>query len=160
MRIAKIFLPILTLLLISCGEEEIYNNYVHVPDSGWPADSIITFDVLVDDVSKHYGVIVQFRHNTDYGYQNLWLNRAISFNGENIYSDHVNYTVGLPDGQWIGDGFGALKSLEFPYKQNALQFNSPGTYRFSFEQAMREDMLMGIEDFGIRIITLNDETNG
>lgn len=160
MRIAKFILPLLVVLMISCGQEEIYNEYVHIPESGWNKDSVINFDVIVSDTSVYYGVVVQFRHNTDYPYQNLWLNREISINGDKIYSDHVDYTLGLPTGEWIGDGFGALKSLEMPYKKNALRFNAPGTYRFTFEHGMRDDVLTGLEDFGIRIITLNDETNG
>lgn len=160
MRIAKLILPVLVLFLISCGEEEVYNEYVQVPESGWSQDSTLHFDVVISDTTLYYGVIVQFRHNTDYPYQNLWLNRDISINGTSMYSDHVDYKLGLPTGEWIGEGFGALKSLELPYKRNALRFNNPGTYRFTFQHGMRDEVLTGIEDFGIRIITLKDETNG
>lgn len=160
MRKLWIVIPLLTLVMWSCSEEAIYDQFVQMPDSGWQEDSVITFDVLVEDTTKSYGVILQIRHNTQYPYQNIWLNRSISFNGEVLHEDKVNYNVAKPDGEWLGSGFGAIKTVEAPYNRNSLRFQNRGTYQFRIQQAMREDHLQGIEDLGLKIISVNDENNG
>ncbi len=155
---AKLLLMVLLgTFITSCTDDAYYNAYVPVSDAGWPEDSVITFDVVVDDTTSEFGVIVMLRHNTNYPYQNFWLNRSISFAGEEIHSDRISYQLAKPTGEWLGKGFGDIKAVEAPYNRQVLRFQNKGTYQFKFQQGMREERLPGLEDIGLRIVPIENE---
>lgn len=161
MKIRNLFLSLCALImLVSCGEEAMYDEFVRVPNHGWNADSAVTFDVLVNDTNANYAVYVRIRHNANYPYQNLYLFRSIESAEEEVHHDKVNYQVAKPSGEWLGDGFGALKTIEAPYSRSTLRFNKKGTYRFKFTQGMREDVLQGIEEIGLKIVPVNISSDG
>ncbi len=155
-RVKILLKLIITVALTSCSDDAIYDAYVPIPDSGWQEDSVVTFDVDVDDTTSEFGVIVMLRHNTQYPYQNFWLNREITFGGEQIHTDKISYQLAKPTGEWLGKGFGDIKTVEAPYNRQILRFQNKGTYQFRFQQGMREDHLIGIEEIGLRIVPVND----
>ena len=53
-------------------------------------------------------------------------------------------------GKWYGDHAGDVVDNKIWFKTD-YQFSELGTYRFTFEQAMREESLTEIIDFGLRI---------
>lgn len=151
-----ILLLLIVIGMASCSDEAIYDEFIRVPESGWPADSAVNFEVVINDTTASYAVFVRIRHNPDYPYQNLYLFRTILSGEEQIYTDKINYQVAKPTGEWLGDGFGALKTIEAPYSRNTLRFNQRGTYRFRFAQGMREELLHGVEEIGLRIVPINN----
>ncbi|WP_170266432.1 gliding motility lipoprotein GldH [Phaeocystidibacter luteus] len=154
----KLLIPLalLGIAISSCDNGAIYDEFHHVSNASWHKDSVVTFEVVIDDTTAEYGIVLQLRHNTEYPYQNLWLSREILFNGESMHADRINYQLAQPDGKWLGDGFGALKTVEAPYNRNKLRFPQRGTYQFRIEQRMREEVLTGIEDIGLRILPLKE----
>lgn len=150
----------LAIAMTSCEEPAMYDEFVPISDAGWSADSSVTFDVVVNDTTSRYAVYVRIRHNADFPYQNLYMFRSIRNGNEQIYEDKINYRVAEPNGKWLGDGFGALKTIDAPYSRNSLKFTKRGTYQFRFTQGMRDSVLQGVEEVGLRIVPLNNSDNG
>lgn len=142
-------------MLSSCTESALYDAYIPVPETGWHKDSAVTFDVTISDTTQHYGVVVQFRHNAEYPYQNLYLFREIRSVDGVLYQDTINYQLAKPSGEWLGSGFGALKTIEAPFNRNSVRFNDRGTYQFRFAHGMRDERLHGMEDMGLRVYPVN-----
>ena len=67
-------------------------------------------------------------------------------------TDTLNYNLALPNGEWLGKGFGDTKEILFQYKVN-YKFPANGDYSIGITQAMRTDKLKGIEDIGVKIET-------
>tara|TARA_B100000678_G_scaffold290808_1_gene304862 strand:- start:16 stop:531 length:516 start_codon:yes stop_codon:yes gene_type:complete len=148
----KIFIYTLILLgLYSCGEKPYYEAYVEIPEKGWRADSIITFNVDVKDTSSEFLIRLNLRNNSNYPYQNIFLFREIRSSRGLEFRDTVEYPIADAYGKWLGDGLGELKTHKWPFSMKALHFKKSGKYTFRIQQAMREQVLPGVEDVGLTI---------
>ena len=65
--------------------------------------------------------------------------------------------MALPNGEWLGTGFGDVKESKLWYKEG-VKFTEPGEYQVNIRQAMRKngnvsgiENLEGITDVGFRI---------
>lgn len=147
----------LSLFVASCSDNAMYDEFVKIPENGWSSDSSVVFNVVAKDTTQNYAVYIRLRHNTDYPYQNIYLFRSVTIGEESIYSDKINYRVAEPNGKWLGDGFGALKTVDAPFSKSSLKFTRRGTYQFKISQGMRDTLLEGVEEIGLRIVPLNNE---
>ena len=73
-----------------------------------------------------------------------------TFPNGNQTHDTIECIFAYPDGRWIGDGSGSMRDLKILLNNN-LRFPIKGNYHFEIEQAMREPVLEGITDVGLRI---------
>ena len=64
--------------------------------------------------------------------------------------DKFEITLADPAGKWLGGGFGGLKTREVIFRRNVF-FPVSGNYKITIQQGMREDVLTGISDVGVRI---------
>lgn len=148
----KIYILCLALAgLYGCGNKPYYEAYVEIPESGWRADSIITFDVTVDDTSAGFLIQLNVRNNSSYPYQNIFLFREIHSPRGIEFRDTAEYPIADAYGKWLGEGLGELKTHQWAFSPRALHFRKSGKYTFSVQQAMREESLKGIEDVGLTI---------
>lgn len=151
----KFIIPMLLMLLvlISCGQKEVYFNYQTIPNSEWNKDSLLRFDFRIVDKTIPYNFYIQLRHQGNYPYQNVWL-FLDQKNPANIQKkDTVEAYLADQFGKWIGTG-GGLKEVVILY-QKQFQFPDTGTYHFSIRQGMRDSILAGIQDVGVRIEKAN-----
>jgi gliding motility-associated lipoprotein GldH len=72
-----------------------------------------------------------------------------TFPDGNQTHDTIELVLSYPDGRWIGKGSGSMRDNNILLNNN-LHFPAKGNYRFEIEQAMRESVLEGITDVGIR----------
>ena len=70
--------------------------------------------------------------------------------GSNTVTDTFEITLADPTGKWLGEGFGGLKNRQVIYKRN-VYFPVSGEYKISIRQGMRENLLKGITDIGVRL---------
>jgi gliding motility-associated lipoprotein GldH len=70
--------------------------------------------------------------------------------GGEVLRDTFEIVVADPSGRWLGKGFGGIKTLQTLYRRD-VYFPVPGEYTISLQHGMREDVLTGIHDVGIRI---------
>lgn len=138
------------LLMVSCiktGEDV----YIHNIDGGWHKKNVQHFEFEIKDAQQPKNIIFVVRNNNDYPYSNLRVFSALRKDGEkNTKPDTLNFVLAQPNGEWLGSGFGDTKEILFQYKPG-YRFPANGKYRIEVTQAMRKDVLPGIEDFGIKI---------
>ncbi|MCF8309315.1 MAG: gliding motility lipoprotein GldH [Bacteroidales bacterium] len=140
----------LMLFALSCNSPDIYNQYKSVEKQGWYKEDTISFTPTVPDTSRQYNLIINLRHTTDYKYRNVYFFTTTHFPNGDINRDTIELRVAKKSGEWIGKGFGTIKT----YRQmllRGIRFDQKGDYVFEFCQAMREDTLRGIEDIGLQI---------
>lgn len=143
---------ILFLSVISCQNE---NEKVLVNDinNQWKKNDVQTFDFDIKDAQNQKNLMIVVRNNNDYLYSNLRLIASLENNKKKISTDTLNFVLAKPNGEWIGTGFGDTKEIVFQYKLN-YKFPQNGKYSFKVIQAMRKNVLPGIEDIGIKIQNL------
>lgn len=153
----RVWLFLLALsLALGCSETPEYEAFLAVSEDGWHADSTARFQVEIKDSTARYAVIFHLRANQDYPFANLYLfRRIVSAEGQE-YGDTANLRLADPQGRWLGEGVGAVKTFSRPFRAQALQFRETGTYTFEFTQAMRQDPLPGVESLGLTLYREND----
>ena len=144
-----IFLFLISTLLISCEKNVFYQETKKINGEKWVATQPCEFTVGVSDIHHDYDFYINIRNTADYRFSNLYIFLHTDFPGGTSSVDTLECTLARPDGKWIGTGFGRIKYLRIPIKQN-VRFPRAGTYKFKVYQAMRGD-IQGIVDVGLRI---------
>ncbi len=132
------------------SSEDIHINNLN---GNWDKKAEQKFDFKIKDAQNPKNIIFVVRNNNEYPYSNirLFVNFSDSKTKKKI-TDTLNYNLALPNGEWLGKGFGDTKEILFQYKVN-YKFPANGDYSIGITQAMRTDKLKGIEDIGVKIET-------
>ena len=143
---------VLLLSVVSCqnADEKVLVNAV---DNQWKKNNAQTFSFDISDAQNLKNMMFVVRNNNNYPYSNLRLIASVEHNKKKISTDTLNYILAKPNGEWIGTGFGDTKEIVFQYKLN-YKFPKNGKYSVKVVQAMRRNVLPGIEDIGIKIQNL------
>jgi gliding motility-associated lipoprotein GldH len=128
----------------------VFEKNISVSENGWNKDSIITFDVPIIDTQQNHNFFINVRNDIKYKYSNLWIFVEINQPGNNSVNDTFEVTLADPSGKWLGEGFGGLKNQQVLFKSN-VYFPVSGEYNINISQGMRDNVLKGITDIGIRI---------
>lgn len=138
------------VILWSCDANRFYDQSLELPATGWHKDSIAGFEVNVDDTTRPYNFYITIRNDDAYPYRNFYLFLSTTLPNNNKTRDTLELILANKEGKWLGKGFGALKDNQIKIRENLL-FPISGSYHFRITQAMRQDVLPGISDIGIRI---------
>lgn len=143
-------------ILVSCDDLRIYDQYQTVAGT-WKSDKKIEFVLPELDSLNNYNLFITIRNNNEYQYSNLFLISAMKFPNGKVVTDTLEYTMAMPDGQWLGSGFTDIKENKLFYKEN-VRFLEKGNYQVVLQHAMRKsgevggiNSLKGIMDVGFRI---------
>ncbi|TDX84398.1 gliding motility lipoprotein GldH [Epilithonimonas xixisoli] len=150
LRFIVVFILFLSVSSCQNGDDQVLMKEV---GNQWKKKTAQTFDFDVKDAQNQKNLMFVVRNNNDYPYSNLRLIASIEQNKKNISTDTLNFILAKPNGEWIGTGFGDTKEIIFQYKLN-YKFPKNGKYSVKVVQAMRKDILPGIEDLGIKIQNL------
>jgi len=143
---------VLLLSVVSCqnADEKVLVSAI---DNQWKKNNAQTFSFDISDAQNLKNMMFVVRNNNNYPYSNLRLIASVEHNKKKISTDTLNYILAKPNGEWIGTGFGDTKEIVFQYKLN-YKFPENGKYSVKVVQAMRKNVLPGIEDIGIKIQNL------
>jgi gliding motility-associated lipoprotein GldH len=141
---------ILFLFLTACTFEETYFAFQSVPDSQWDKQEELRFEVPITDISTPYKITLELRNNDKYAYRNLCVLVDCQIPDGGLWlSDSVNVKLANKTGKWYGKGI-ALYEYSTPYRSN-VQYPDTGTYIYTIRHGMKENLLNGISDVGLRI---------
>ncbi|WP_117883985.1 gliding motility lipoprotein GldH [Aureibaculum luteum] len=150
-----------SIALISCNDNLVFNQYKSMPNAEWHKDSLVKFEFSPIDTISRNNVYINLRNNNDYGYSNLFLIVGIDFPNNYKVVDTLEYEMADVDGKFLGEGLTDLKENVLEFKSNVI-FPTTGTYNISIQQAMRESgevdgitSLKGVTDVGIQIEKMN-----
>ena len=149
-KISSLFFVLLFLASCTNSSEQVDMKNLN---GKWDKKAEQKFDFKVKDAQHPKNIIFVVRNNSDYPYSNIRFIVNFSDAQTKMKSvDTLNYVLALPNGEWIGKGFGDTKETLFQYKLN-YKFPKNGDYSIGVIQAMRTDQLKGIEDIGLKIET-------
>jgi len=151
------FLIILvSVVVVACNKNEIYFKYKAIDAKGWNKDSLYTFDVPISDTLATYNIYVNVRNIGDYPYQNLWLFLNKLTPDSVQVNDSIECYLADNRGKWLGKGVGSIFEMPVLYQQN-VHFKNSGIYHYKIVQGMRDTILVGINDIGMRVEKVNSK---
>ncbi|WP_294208875.1 gliding motility lipoprotein GldH [uncultured Chryseobacterium sp.] len=143
-------LPLVLFFSCHSPEGDVKMNSV---DNKWNKKSEQKFNLEIADPQNPKNIIFVVRNNNDYPYSNIrFIVNFTNLQNKKKETDTLNYVLAKPNGEWLGTGFGDTKETLFQYRLN-YRFPSKGKYKIGLIQAMRNDVLPGIEDVGVKIET-------
>lgn len=140
-----------TGLLMACDPARVYDTSFAVEGPGWNHDSVFQYQVEITDTLQLNNFYISIRNNTDYPYSNIYLFVSTTFPNGHSTTDTIECILADKDGRWLGKGSGHIRD-NLIMIQPKLRFPIAGIYHFYLEQAMRDTVLGGIEDVGLRIV--------
>lgn len=142
------------LLTASCEpiKMDAYEKNLEIPGHEWTYAHKPVFEVTLQpqDTAYLYNIYVNVRHKDAYPYSNIWLLVSTQFPDDKPITQRVELPLADMSGKWLGSGLDDIYEHRIPIQQRAI-LNKPGTYRFSFEQNMRQNPLPEIMNVGLRI---------
>ncbi|HZJ19280.1 MAG TPA: gliding motility lipoprotein GldH [Pricia sp.] len=156
MRSALIILTI-SAVLFSCNTELVKSEFRATDSGAWNKDNTIAFSFSEMDTVQRYNMFINVRNDATFAYSNLFLIAELEFPTGETVKDTLQYEMALPDGTWLGKGYGSIKENKLWYKENIV-FPTSGVYNVRISQAMRKNgsvngvvNLEGITDVGFEI---------
>jgi len=129
---------IFAVVVFSCNNNIVFDDYKAFENQTWNADSIIVLDYSVIDTISQNRLIIKVRHTIDYEFQNLFL----FIKAEK--TDTLELLLANKEGKWLGKGIGDVREVEVLYRKDKV-FPKKGNFTFEIEQAMRYGELEKIQ---------------
>ncbi len=143
------FISLISMFLSCSDNNVIFDESVIIPNSSWDNQELPYFDVNIEDTVSAYNFYFNIRHLENYRYSNFYMFLHTTFPNGSQTHDTIELILSYPDGRWIGAGSGSMRSNEILLNNN-LRFPIKGNYHFEVEQAMREPVLNGVTDVGLK----------
>lgn len=147
-------LSIIGILLIfaACNSARpAFEENVAIAEGMWDKDNAISVIMPVEDTLQYYNLQLYIRNRNDYPYSNLYLFvTSVAPSGATV-TDTVQYRLAEDNGKWIGKGSSQMWDNRFPFYSN-IRFAVKGNYRFIIRHGMRNNVLPGISDVGLRLV--------
>ena len=143
-------LIVITIAFFSCSNNEVFNKSVNLPDSLWNYKDTLTFDFDISETNKTYNVFIQLKNTDNYKYSNLFIFSEINGPKNESIIDTLQCIICDQKGKWFGEKTSNLWYNKLMFRKR-IRFPEKGKYKFSFVQAMRNDNLKDIVNFGVII---------
>ena len=152
----KRVVPLLLLVIVaglgftSCDKTVVFDKYKAIPKAGWHKDSLVVFNIPVEDTLQNHNLLINIRNETSYNFSNLWLFVEILQPDGELLTDTFEIALADPSGKWLGNGIGKLKTRKAIFRRN-MKLPVSGEYTVKLQHGMRQNLLKGIHDVGFRI---------
>lgn len=152
----NIFIVVLLISMFgfACDENRVYEQWVDFEDIQWHEDSLVNFDMTLEDSLVQYDLRFGVRNTNAYAYENLWLLMSLEGPFGIFFEDTVQLTLAKNDGAWLGKRSANLYTSIMPLYRD-VQFYKPGDYTLRVRHGMRSELLEGIASVGFRIEKTN-----
>ena len=137
-------------LLTSCDQNRVYEKNEEIDNARWDISQKVRFEVPVQDTLSKHNFYINFRNSGNYPYSNVYIFINTIFPDKKLARDTVEFFVASPSGEWLGKGSGNVWESQVLFKRGVI-FPDTGLFVFEFEQAMRDTILEGVMDVGLRI---------
>lgn len=141
------------LVLNACSEKgKIVDDMKTIPNNAWSYDDVPDFVINVKNPQLYHNFYVKLRIQKNYPYENLYLLAHIRDLNGKISSQRVNLTLADESGLPFGNVSGNTINYELPLFKNIKMSTGAGAYFIALEQNMRDSVINGIENIGIKVI--------
>jgi len=151
-------LPVL-LLMLSCGQSDLFEKTASVPRQAWSSSFKPSFTFDITDTAAGYNVFLVLRHTDQYSFNNIWLKITVKIPGQPEAKTFMTQLVlATNEKGWLATGmddiYEHLADLKNTLVENDISFRRKGRYEFTIEQVMREDPLKHVMNVGLRVETI------
>lgn len=136
--------------LYACDNSRVYEAYRPIADEGWDKDSVLVFDVKIEDTISLNNIYINLRNKSAYPYCNIYFFIKATNPSGDFAIDTLEYMLTDDYGRWLGKGFSKIIDNRLAYRKQ-VRFPESGTYKFEIQQGMRMYVLPEISDVGLRI---------
>lgn len=145
-------LHLISIGLISCSGNRVYDDYVDLNQGIWHVDSLTAFQFEIPSDTSEYTLSYNVRYAAGYPYYNLYITYYLEDSvGETISSELQEIILfDKKTGKPLGDGLGDIFDREVLIF-SGLKFPYHGEYTYKVKQFMRTEELAGIMSFGLKI---------
>ena len=150
MKNSLLILILSSLFFTGCINNDVYLKYKTITSNGWNKDSLCTFDIQIKDTTASYNLYVNVRNRGEYPYQNLWIFLSKMSPDSVLIKDSIECYLADKRGKWLGTGIGSVLEMPVLYQQK-VKFSTAGIYHYKITHGMRDSVLMGINDIGMRV---------
>ena len=141
---------LLAFITLSCDSGTLYSDNYRLEDKQWSMYDPARYTCTIEDTVSTYNIDLTVRTSTDYPYRNMYLFVVTSFPSGTSVTDTLHVRITDEKGKWLGKGAGDLRELTLPYKSN-VWFPEQGEYHFRVIHGMRDTVLKGVYDMGMKI---------
>ncbi|MCQ2975625.1 MAG: gliding motility lipoprotein GldH [Bacteroidales bacterium] len=144
----KTIILLLSLIIIGCNPNRLYNERIEIPNMIWHQDSLLNFNINVEDANLAYDIKISIRSNVYFQSRNLWLFINTTSPSGLTQRDTIECMLSDEKGNILGDASGDIIDYEIPFKNN-IKFSTKGIYKFSIQHGMRMEKLPCVDEIGI-----------
>ena len=148
---------VLAAMLGSCNDRLVRSEFRATDGGSWSKDNVLEFSFSEVDTARQHDLFLNIRNDASFPYSNLFLIAELESPSGATVKDTLQYEMAMPDGTWLGKGYGSIKENKLWYKEDIV-FSEPGEYRLRVSHAMRKNgnvngvvNLEGITDVGFEI---------
>jgi gliding motility-associated lipoprotein GldH len=141
---------LLAAAAVACDRSIHYSENFRIDKGEWSTYDPAKYACIIDDTVMTYNLELSMRTSTEYPYRNIYLFILTTFPSGTSVTDTLHAMVTDEKGRWLGKGTGDLRELTIPYKSN-VYFPEPGEYHFRVIHGMRDTILLGVYDMGMKI---------
>ncbi len=91
------------------------------------------------------------RHTDAYRYNNICLNVGTQSPADTLSYQRFDLSLGTDANGWEGSGLDDIWEVRKSITNGPVKFKKTGNYKFTIEQAMRENPLKDIMSVGVRV---------
>lgn len=143
-------ISLILFLFCSCDKNKVFEDIKEIPEGNWNRKNKISFEINITDTASLNNIYFDLRNKGSYAYRNIYIFMNTTYPDNKQSVDTFVCILANDKGRWLGKGIGDLWFNRMLFKKNIV-FPKRGKYIFRFEQAMRNEDLLGITDIGIRI---------
>lgn len=137
------------LVSAACGSDVYYEKIHEIDHETWKKDAGVTCTLDIQDTMQYYTIYMNIRNSVSYRYQNLYVFMDTKDPKGTLTRDTLEFVLADLHGNWKGKGE-RLKDYQYFFYPK-VRFPFKGKYSFTFYQAMRDDNLDGIANFGMTV---------
>jgi len=146
-------------VLASCDDACVAERQIPVRNAVWHKDTVVVVTLpIVDTVSAGNAILLAFRNNDDYPYNNIILSVTAKSPSGAAFCDTVEYRLTDAQEVWLGKKSGKWYDQRLAFRSD-VQFLQSGNYEFSISHLMRDEDLRGVGAVGVRIERMYDPQN-
>ena len=145
------YIFVISCFFVSCDDTDIvYQNSKVIENNRWNKNEGVSFDFDINDTTEFYDFYFNLRTTNLYEWSNLFMFVEIGSPEEQFNIDTVEFSLANSVGEWTGISSGSIINNKILFISKK-RFPSLGTYKLTFNQAMRQDDLTEVMDVGIII---------
>lgn len=141
---------IATLLLWSCQEGVLVDQFHDIPNSEWEYETEIVDTCFVKQPEFYHQIYANLRISGEYKYANIHLLLATTQPDGEVSKHKIPLDLAEKSGKWLGSGLGDVITFQIPILHRKY-LNQKGKYRFEITQDMRLNPLPSVLSAGIRV---------